>query len=134
MSKSDADPRTRIDITDGPDVIRTKIQKALTDSHLHLSYEPESRPALANLVDIHSAVSGRDLNEICAELEGLNIVQYKDALAHAINERLQPIRDEVQKLQEDQAYVEGVLQSGAEQAREVATETFSEVQRLVGFR
>jgi tryptophanyl-tRNA synthetase len=59
MSKSDPSPRSKINLNDSTDEIRQKITKAKTDSILGITWDPQQRPELANLLQIFSALSGR---------------------------------------------------------------------------
>ena len=58
MSKSDKSQRACINLIDDPEMIRLKIKKAKTDSQGSISYEPQNRPELANLLRIFSALEG----------------------------------------------------------------------------
>ena len=58
MSKSDKSEKTCIHLVDDPDVIRLKIRKAKTDSLGVITYEPNDRPELANLLRIYAALEG----------------------------------------------------------------------------
>jgi len=55
MSKSEPNAESRIDLTDGPDVIRAKLRKAHTDMTRGITYDPVNRPGVSNLVDIYAA-------------------------------------------------------------------------------
>jgi tryptophanyl-tRNA synthetase len=59
MSKSDPNPRSKINLTDSADDIRQKITKAKTDSIMGITWDPTQRPEVANLLQIFSALSGR---------------------------------------------------------------------------
>lgn len=75
MSKSHKDPKSRLDILDEPDVLLDKIKKAMTDFISEVTYEVEKRPGVANLIDIHSLLTGKTPEEICREAAGLNTGQ-----------------------------------------------------------
>lgn len=72
MSKSHENPKSRIEITDPPDVLLDKIKKSLTDSISQVTYEPEKRPGVSNLINIHSLLIGNSPNEICENVKNLN--------------------------------------------------------------
>ena len=57
------------DLLDPPDVIRKKIMRAVTDSGTEIIYDPQ-RAGLANLLTIHSVLSGQSMEEIQANYEG----------------------------------------------------------------
>lgn len=50
MSKSVGNERSRILISDTKQIIVEKCAKALSDSQSNITYEPEKRPAISNLV------------------------------------------------------------------------------------
>lgn len=70
MSKSCTDIKSRLDLTDEPDVLLNKVKKSLTDFTSEVTYEPENRPGVANLINIHSMFTGKSPEEICQEAEG----------------------------------------------------------------
>jgi len=57
MSKSDPNQNSRIPLMDNADLISSKIRKAKTDCDTIVSYDPEKRPEIANLIDIYCALS-----------------------------------------------------------------------------
>jgi tryptophanyl-tRNA synthetase len=72
MSKSEQDPKSRIEITDTPDNILEKCKKAVTDFTSEVTFDPEKRPGVANLITIHSLLTGMDPAEICEQNIGLD--------------------------------------------------------------
>ena len=72
MSKSSTDIKSRLDLTDKPDVLLNKVKKAVTDFTSEVTYEPEKRPGVANLINIHSMLSGKSPEEICKEAANLD--------------------------------------------------------------
>ena len=66
--------------------------------------------------------------------EGIGWGQAKQELFEYLNEHLKDARDEYQRLLSDPAYVEGVLQKGAERAREISVPFISRVRHAVGIR
>lgn len=75
MSKSHIDAKSRLNILDEPDVLLEKMKKAVTDFTSEVTYEPENRPGVTNLIDIHSLLTGKTPEEICKEAIGLNTGQ-----------------------------------------------------------
>jgi len=75
MSKSHTDPKSKLNILDEPDVLLDKVKKAVTDFTSEVTYEPEKRPGVANLINIHSLFTGKTPEEICKETTGLNTGQ-----------------------------------------------------------
>lgn len=72
MSKSDPDPKSCVMITDTPKVIKEKVKKAITDFTSAVTFEPETRPGVTNLLTIHSMVSGKSIQEICDDAQSID--------------------------------------------------------------
>ena len=64
MSKSDPDWRSCIYITDPPEDILEKCKKAVTDFTDEVTYEPDARPGVSNMVSIHSNFTGQTPDEV----------------------------------------------------------------------
>ena len=134
MSKSEQDPRGRIELTDSPDIIRDKIKKSVTDCTSNITYEPDNRPGVSNLVDIHAALTGLLPKDIMEDPQVMimDTVQYKEMVSEVVIEGLRPIREEVERLARDEGYVLGVLEEGGSRAKQMASENFRSVKELIG--
>ena len=133
MSKSDKDQKSRINLTDSPEEIVKKVKKSVTDFTSTLTFEPENRPGVTNLLNIHSCLINSTPEEICEECSLMDKLTYKLHLADIIIEKLAPIKDEIVRLQNDPAFLLQVLHDGKLQAEGIAVENFEQVKKLVGF-
>ncbi|KAL8202645.1 UNVERIFIED_CONTAM: Tryptophan--tRNA ligase, mitochondrial [Gekko kuhli] len=133
MSKSDPQKWATVSVTDCPEEILLKFRKAITDFTSEVTYDPDRRPGVSNLITIHSAITGLSTEEVVRQSTGVDTAHYKTVVAEAVIEKLAPIRSEFEKLREDGAYLEKVLQAGAEMAKTLAAPVYQEVKRLVGF-
>ena len=133
MSKSEPDSKSRIELLDSPDVIRNKIMKSVTDVTGRLTYEPQTRPGVANLIDIHSALTNQMPEEIETELLLTNKVEYKQRVADLTIELIEPIRQEILRLQADPGYLNGILQQGTDRAKSIASANMGVIKQYVGF-
>ncbi|KAG1297384.1 hypothetical protein G6F66_002656 [Rhizopus arrhizus] len=135
MSKSDPSDFSRLNLTDPPALIKAKIMKAVTDSAPGVSYDPQARPGMSNLVGIYSAVKEMSVEEVvegCVHMKSTK--EFKEAVAEAVITKLEPIQNELARLKADEGYVKQVLDKGAEKAEQVANNTMEEVYKLVGLR
>lgn len=100
MSKSHADPKSRILITDSADEIHTKIKEALTDSKSGVTYDPRGRPGVSNLIEIlkHSTGSSSSCEELAEDLSNLTMRQLKDHVGRAVVKCLSGIRESYHEL------------------------------------
>ncbi|KAG1471132.1 hypothetical protein G6F56_002299 [Rhizopus delemar] len=133
MSKSDVSDMSRINLTDSAERIRSKVMKAVTDGEGGVSYDPETRPGVSNLVGIYSAVKDMEVEEA---VKGFATVQstreFKETVAEAVIEKLAPIQEKLVRLKQEEGYVKQVLDKGAKQAEIVADETIEQVYKAVG--
>ncbi|KAI1729184.1 tRNA synthetases class I (W and y) domain-containing protein [Ditylenchus destructor] len=133
MSKSDPNQTATIFISDSADVIRRKCQRAISDSERMMYYDPDNRPAVSNLITLHSYFSGveiQTMNERCKEMDTL---QLKRSLADAIEAEIGPIRDKYKKLIEDKKQLRTLLKRGSQQAKEIAAKNLEQIKTVVGF-
>ena len=119
MSKSSPRPGSYVAILDGPDTIRRKIRRAKTDSGTEIRAIPD-KPAITNLLDVYSGMSGRPVAEIEAEYEGRGYGNLKKDLAEVVVEGLAPVRDRAHELLDHPAELDDLLETGARRANDTA--------------
>ncbi|XP_072541259.1 LOW QUALITY PROTEIN: tryptophan--tRNA ligase, mitochondrial [Salminus brasiliensis] len=133
MSKSDPQNLATIFLTDTPDDIVFKIRRAVTDFTSEVTFDPEGRPGVANLVSLHAAMSGLTVEDVVKLAKGLDTGRYKSLVAEAVVQRLEPIRLEIQRLRAERGHLESVLAEGGAKARSLAAPVMTEVRKRVGF-
>ncbi|XP_007255668.3 tryptophan--tRNA ligase, mitochondrial [Astyanax mexicanus] len=133
MSKSDPQKFATIFLTDTPEDIVFKIRRAVTDFTSEVTFDPEGRPGVSNLVSLHAAVSGLTVEDVLIQARGLDTGKYKNLVSEAVVQRLQPIRLEIQRLRADRGHLLSVLAEGAAKARSLAAPVMTEVRKRVGF-
>lgn len=133
MSKSDPSDYSRITLTDDADAIAQKIRKAQTDSEPSISYDPENRPSVANLLTIYAALSDSTPQAVAAQFADAQTSQFKAALAELAVARLAPITARMRELMADTAGLDAILKRGAEAANALAHPILRETMKRVGF-
>ncbi|MBR2027832.1 MAG: tryptophan--tRNA ligase [Oscillospiraceae bacterium] len=133
MSKSDANEKSFVLMTDSADVIMKKFKSAVTDSDGFVKYDVENKPGISNLISIYSVMTGKGFDEIEKEFDGQGYGAFKTAVAESVIETLRPVQEEYSRILSDKAYLESVLKEGAEKARYQANKVISKVYRKVGF-
>lgn len=136
MSKSDPNPKGYISILDDFNVIAKKIKSAVTDSEGVVEYREgdDTKAGINNLLTIMSAVTGREIKDIAKDYDGKGYGDFKNDVAEAVVEHIRPIREKYDQLSGDKAYLEGIIQEGAQKADRIAQRTIQKVYRKVGFR
>ncbi|MBR5306538.1 MAG: tryptophan--tRNA ligase [Oscillospiraceae bacterium] len=133
MSKSDANEKSFVLMTDSADVIMKKFKSAVTDSDGVVRYDVENKPGISNLMGIYSVMTGKGFEEIEKEFDGQGYGTFKTAVAESVIETLKPVQDEYNRILSDKAYLESTLKDGAEKARYQANKQLNKVYRKVGF-
>lgn len=108
-------------------------KRAITDCDAEVRYDPENKKGIANLMTIYSAATGRTFAEIEAEFAGRGYGDFKKAVGESVVELLRPIREEATRLLADKAYLQSVMESGAQKASYVAEKTLRKVYKKIGF-
>jgi tryptophanyl-tRNA synthetase len=131
MSKSAPTPAGYIALLDEPDVIRRKIRRAKTDSGSEVVASPD-KPAITNLLNIYAGLTRRAVPEIEEQYRSRGYGDFKKDLAEVVVESLTPIRERTLELLEDPRELDGILEAGAERAREVASSTLHDAWAKLG--
>ena len=122
---------------DDPKTIEKKVKRALTDN----GPEGENTPkpdCIENLFTIMKVVSTPEVIDHYNNLWNTGAQQWygsmKKQLAEDIIRVTTPIREKINDIRNDDAYLRKVTTEGAEKARENAVKTISEVRQIMGFR
>jgi tryptophanyl-tRNA synthetase len=132
MSKSAASMSGVIELLDSSDVILKKFKSSVTDAGKEIKYDEKSKPGISNLLTIHSAFSGKSINEVENEFSDKGYGDFKTAVAEVVNAELAPIREKTATLMQDPAELMRILKIGGEKANHVASETLKKVYGAIG--
>ena len=135
MSKSDTSDYSRIMLSDTADEIIQKIRKAKTDPYpLPANMkEAHKRPEAFNLLSIFASFNSKSTEDVVELYAGKEFSLFKQDLADVIVDKIGPIGKEMQKLIEDESYLDGIMRKGKEKAIYVADSVLSKVYDVVGF-
>jgi tryptophanyl-tRNA synthetase len=103
------------------------IKRAVTDSNRHITYEPDARPEVSNLVNLAAMCLDRDPVAIAEEIGDGGGGGLKKLVTAAVNDYFAPLRARRAELAADPGYLEGVLAAGNARANEIADQTLDEV-------
>ncbi|UXI17978.1 Centaurin-gamma [Sarcoptes scabiei] len=134
MSKSEISLKSRIELTDSSDMIVMKILKSVTDMKSEITFDPENRPGVSNLVLIYSLISGLQIEQVCDRFANKSTHEFKIEISEALVEYLKPIRSKIDHFKSNPEYLEKILNDGGSQATEIAERTIEEVKKVTGFK
>ena len=107
---------------------------ARTDGERRITYEPDRRPEVANLLLIAATLSGREPEGIADEIGDGGAAVLKRVVTETVNESLRPLRARRAELMRDIGYLDGVLVDGIATMTAVAGETLDRVRDAMGMR
>lgn len=131
MSKSDEQDKGCIYLLDKPEVARKKVMSAITDLVGKVQYDPINQPGIANLLVIHSALSGRSINDLVKEFDGQGYGSFKKAVADEIVKLLIDLQAKYNDIL-NQHILDKVLAEGAAKARVLAHQKLKLVETKIG--
>lgn len=132
MSKS-AGENNRIGLMESDEIIERKIKSAVTDSGGAVRFDEKNKPAVSNLLNIFSLVSGESIASLEKKYGEGGYAAFKRDLARAIVNTLSPIRKKYRELISDETELMKILASGAEKARTQARKKITAVKEKIGF-
>lgn len=131
MSKSVTCENHAIFLLDSPEVVQRKIKRAVTDSQSNIIFD-KSRIGLYNLLSIYEIFTQKSRESIETEFEGKGYGHLKNAVAEVVIESLRPIQERYAQIQNEQNYIQTVLDTSLETIRPIAQSTYNNVKKLVG--
>ena len=135
MSKSDTNPNNFLGLLEEPKKLTKKIKRAVTDSdeQANIYFDPKEKPGVSNLLTLLSLSTGKSIKELEPEYTDKMYGHLKGDVAEAVVSLSTPIQEEYAKNRADRAFLNEVMQSGANKASERASVTLKKVYDAVGF-
>lgn len=129
MSKSQGNA---IELRASEDDTARLIRCAKTDAYRRITYDPQRRPEVANLLFIAALCTGSDPNELADSIGDRGASALKALVIEAVNECLRPHRRRRAELAAHPRYLDEVLATGNARANKVANETLDHVRDAMG--
>lgn len=132
MSKSATNLNDVIFLDDTKEEILKKFKKAVTDSENIVKFNPETKPGVSNLMQIYSAVTGKSNDQIEKEFKDKGYGDFKNDVAQAVINKLEPIQKRYEEILKDKKYLEEVYTKSANKASRTAKKTLDIVKAKIG--
>ncbi|MDR2254128.1 MAG: tryptophan--tRNA ligase [Bifidobacteriaceae bacterium] len=116
-----------IELLDDPKTITKRIKSAVTDSGSQITWDPDAKPGVANLLAIYSALTDRAVSQIVSDYQGKLYGHLKSDLAEIVVETLRPFRERTAELLSDPGLLDGILEQGRERARAIASGVYGRI-------
>ena len=123
-------------LADGKEEIQDKVNQMVTDPDRIRLSDP-GNPEVCSVFDFHKIFNDAErvekIDEACRSAE-LGCVECKEELAEVLIAKTADIRKKREELLADPAQLDQILKEGGEQAREIASQTLSEVKTAMNMR
>lgn len=119
-------------LSDAPEVVESKIKKAVTDTQKVRKGDP-GRPEICTIFSYHKKFNPGEIPEIDRDCRSgtLGCSDCKKKCTASINSFLEPIREKRKELESKPDYVLNILQDGEARAKKVAAETIGQVRQVM---
>jgi tryptophanyl-tRNA synthetase len=108
------------------------IRRAPTDPQRRISYDPTTRPGVANLLELLAAATADSPARLADEIGDGGGGRLKQLLTEAVNELLRPLRHRRAEIVDDVGYLDHVLATGNARARDTAGRTLAQIHAALG--
>ncbi len=133
MSKSDPNPKAYISVLDDDATIMKKFKSAVTDAETEIRFDPEKKPGVSNLITIMAVAQHKSVDEVVKDFDGLMYGHLKVRTGEAVCEMLRPMKEEYNRLINDEAYLMQCAREGAQRAQVIAEETLNRFKKAIGY-
>jgi tryptophanyl-tRNA synthetase len=132
MGKTGSTEQGTVYMLDAPEAIRAKFKTAVTDSGREVVHS-DDKPGVSNLIEIMTVATGESIPEVQARYDGQGYGQFKQDVAEAVVELLQPIQRRYEEIRGDEPELMRLLAVGAEKAGEASAPVLGEMYERMGF-
>ena len=91
------------------------------------------RPEAANLISIFASLQDTSIEQVILDYAGKEFSIFKRDLADLSVSKMEPITSEMNRLMNDQAYIDSVLENGKNKAISVAEPVLEKTKEIIGF-
>lgn len=131
MSKSATGSGHAVALLDEPAAIKKKIMRATTDSNPAVDFGTMGA-GVANLLAIYQAFDECTDETMRERFSGMRYGDLKKTVAEKTIEHIEPFQARYRQLMADPAYLDGILQAGADRVRPIADDTVRLVKERMG--
>lgn len=131
MSKSSKSIYNYISLDDTSEMVRRKIQRAVTDSDALIKRSAQ-KPAVSNLLAIYSAIVRKPIGEIEKQYHRKGYKEFKADLAEELIAFIKPFKEAYNEYMAQPDYIAKVLADGAQRSGAIASRMMMDVKEKIG--
>lgn len=131
MSKSSENPKGVIRLLDDLNSVRKKIMSATTDSDMEVRFDSVNKPGISNLINIYSALTGKDIKSIEDGFKGFNYGDFKKTVADVVCDELSGIQERYNEII-NSPRLDEILDEGIMKTRVIAKKKYEIMKERMG--
>ena len=132
MSKSAQNHKGVIFLSDDDKQILKKIRSAVTDSGTDYNSLDTASPGLINICETYATLTDQSIDDVDQYFSGKKYGLIKNELAEVIIETIRPIREKTNRYMCELSFLDNILASGAQKAKERARNPLKKVYQTLG--
>ncbi|KAH6636083.1 tryptophanyl-tRNA synthetase [Chaetomium tenue] len=134
MSKSDSATKSLLHVTSSPKKIIQRISQAVTDGRNEVTYDPENRAGVANLIHLLAGFDpkGRTPEELGETMKGYKISELKQVVIEVLTDELAETRENFVRLSSNKDKLREISAQGTQKARLQAEKIMAKVKDVTG--
>ncbi|MDR1499170.1 MAG: tryptophan--tRNA ligase [Rickettsiales bacterium] len=113
------------------DEIAEAVRKAVTDGDRFITFDPQNRPEVSNLLTLVALMSYDKPENIAKSIGDGGAKMLKEMLIDVTDKFLNPIRKKRKELEKDEKYIRNIIHRGIERARYEANITLQKVLKVM---
>lgn len=119
-------------LDDSPAEIRRKLARATTDSGKEVTYDPERKPGVSNLIRIYANLTGTTAKTVKALYAGKGYAEFKRELAEIVVASLEPFQKRKRELKVKNKKLKTILAAGNKKANAIAEKKLLDIKEKIG--
>ena len=131
MSKSDH-PDSYVALGEDAESVIKKFKRAVTDSDDKIRYDPKSKPAISNLIEIYAGFAEVDIATVESKYQQKGYGEFKQELGELVADKLSVLQDEFEKYRSNETALMAIIEQGNAKASQIANEKLNEVKSKIG--
>ncbi|QJC28299.1 tryptophan--tRNA ligase [Enterobacteriaceae endosymbiont of Plateumaris braccata] len=134
MSKSDSNSNNVINLFDKIDIIRKKINNAVTDSDIppNIIYDKTNKPGISNLLSILSNITNVSIQNLEKEFKGKIYNDLKKSVIDNLYIFLNKFQKKYSKYRENKKLLNNIIINGSHKAQKKAKITLNNINNIIG--
>lgn len=130
MSKTDSNLNNVIFLLDNIEDVDKKIKTSLTDSENKVYFSMDKKPGISNLLNIVSALTGEEINNLETKYENSNYMEFKAEVSNVVCNLLKEIQKKYNSISDND--IEVILKYNENNIQKISGDNLKKIKTKIG--